>query len=392
MNNSIFNDASKAFAKMSTKDLKKEIRVFKLMNSWLNNKATQAVAKFFLWLPLIKMLIKPFLRRTVFNIFCGGESISECLKTVNRLAANNVMTILDYSKEAGNENSYDVTLQELLNTIKEAKNNNNISFAVFKMTGIASKQLLEKMSNKTASKREALDFEKVKKRVDTLCITAKRNGVKILIDAEDYCYQNIIDSLAEEMMIKYNKDGFVVYNTIQLYRKDKLAYLKEIHERLKNLGVKSAFKLVRGAYMDKERKRAKRGGYPSPIHSTKEKTDEDYNLALKYFVSNSASMAICAGTHNQYSTELLMSLMQEFGINNKDERVFFAQLLGMADNISNILGNANFNVAKYVPYGLIEEAMPYLIRRADENKSISGEMSRELSIRKEVLRKRKNEK
>jgi len=333
--------------------------------------------------------IEWLLKLTAFGQFCGGESVDDCRKTVDRLFENNVTTILDYSKEHGNESTYDGAVDELLKTVYEAKINRKVSFAVFKFTSISDMDVLESISNGNATAEQKSNFEKIKVRVNRLCKAAFENNVKILVDAEHSWIQNAIDAVTEDMMVEYNKQDFVVYNMLQLYRHDRLSYLKELHLRLKAKGVKVGLKIVRGAYMEQERERAEQNGYPSPIQATKNDTDRDYDLALKYCMENLSDIAVCAGTHNQKSSELLVELMQQNNIKENDSKVFFAQLLGMADHVSNNLGDAGFNVAKYVPYGKIKEAMPYLFRRVDENKSIAGEMSRELTIRKSELKRRK---
>ncbi|MEI2747299.1 MAG: proline dehydrogenase family protein [Ferruginibacter sp.] len=377
-----------AFSKMSNWKLRKEVFLFKIMNSeklssWFKKKTNYALEK--------NIPIEWLLKLTVFGHFCGGESVSKCRKTIERLSQNKVTTILDYSKEHGDETTYDAAVYEVLKTITEAKSNKNISFAVFKFTSIADMDVLEMISSGAASQEQHNNFEIIKARVNRLCKAAFENNVKILVDAEHSWIQKAIDNVTEEMMMKYNRDEAIVYNTVQLYRHDRLDYLKQLHKRLALNNIKTGVKLVRGAYMDIERERAFKNGYVSPIQAKKIDTDRDYDLALRYCIENIDTVAICAGTHNQASSELLADMMLKGYINEGDKRIYFAQLLGMADHISNNLGDAGYNVAKYVPYGTVKEVMPYLFRRADENKSVAGEMSRELKLRKAELQRRKSE-
>ncbi len=387
MNNNLdFTDSKNAFSKVSTRKLRKEIFLFKIMNSPLLSKISQRTIK---WALKNRLPIDWLLKITVFEHFCGGQSVDDCKKTINRLSDNNITTILDYSKEHGDESTYDKAVDELMKTIAEAKNNNKVSFAVFKFTSIADMEVLEMISKGNASNEQEANFNKIFTRVNRLCQFAFESDVKILIDAEHSWIQPAIDMAAEKMMILYNKEKFIVFNTIQLYLHDRLDYLKNLHKKLSELGIKTGVKLVRGAYMDIERERALQNGYSSPIHTNKNDTDRDYDSAIQYCTSNLKEIAICAGTHNQKSSELLVEMIEKSKIIKKDDRIYFAQLLGMADHISNNLGVAGYNVAKYVPYGKIKEVIPYLFRRADENKSVAGEMSRELKIRKEELKRRK---
>ena len=374
------------FSKISTLNLLKQIILFSILNS---PKLNDRVKRITTYLLKHKWPISWILEQTVFHHFCGGTSIKDCRRCIDKLSQNNVSTILDYSIESGNEFIYNLTVQELINTIFEAKNNSSISFTVFKFTSIADIDLLERMSKNSTLNEDLIKFERVKQRVDLLCKTAFDNNVKILIDAEHSWIQDIIDNVAESMMDKYNSENSIVYTTIQLYRNDRLKYLIRLHTELKSHGKKTALKLVRGAYMDMERERALIRGYTSPIYNTKKETDNDYNLSLKYCIENIDTMSICVGTHNSTSCEFLTNLIIEKKISFKDDRIFFAQLLGMADDISNNLASRGFNVAKYVPYGKVEDVLPYLFRRADENKSISGEMSRELLLRKMELSNRR---
>ncbi|MDB4683014.1 proline dehydrogenase family protein, partial [Crocinitomicaceae bacterium] len=267
----------------------------------------------------------------------------------------------------------------------------NIPFAVFKITGISKFSLLEKASIdlNQLSTEEASELNKVKNRIDRICSAAKKKNVPVFIDAEETWVQDIIDQWAFEMMLLYNKEKCIVYNTIQMYRHDRLVFLKECNEKAKQSNISYGIKLVRGAYMEKERKRADEMGYPSPIQPDKESTDRDYDIALDYILKNINYLSLVAGTHNENSSKKLALALENHNISKDDPRIFFAQLLGMSDHISFNLADHNYNVAKYVPFGPIKEVMPYLLRRADENTSVAGQTGRELGLIKLELLSRK---
>jgi proline dehydrogenase len=289
---------------------------------------------------------------------------------------------LDYSVEGKeSEIDFDACSTETIATIAKAKNDKNIPFCVFKVTGMARFDLLEKVSSKIAlSAPENLEFERIQNRVNSICKAANIAGVPVFIDAEESWIQQAIDNLANQMMVLYNKDKAIVYNTYQLYRKDRLTYLKKSFEAAQQLNYFLGAKLVRGAYMEKERNRAIEKNYPSPIHESKENTDADYDSAVEFCTENISRIAICAGTHNENSSMKLADLMQKRNIPSDTKNIYFSQLLGMSDHISFNLANANFNVAKYVPYGPVNEVLPYLIRRAQENTSVKGQTGRELNL------------
>ena len=233
-------------------------------------------------------------------------------------------------------------------------------------------------------------WQAAKTRMNTICITAKKNDVPILVDAEESWFQNAIDDLVEEQMQRHNTEKVIVYNTIQLYRKDRLDFLKRSFEKAQSGGYKLGVKLVRGAYMEKERERAKDQGYPSPIHDSKSDTDRNYDLALEFCVNNFPNIQLVAGTHNEDSSKRLVSLMTDNNIQPSDSHIYFSQLYGMSDNISYNLAAGNYNVVKYVPYGPILDVMPYLIRRAEENTSIAGQTGRQLSLIMQEKARRSN--
>ncbi|MFN3876193.1 MAG: proline dehydrogenase family protein [Flavobacteriales bacterium] len=326
--------------------------------------------------------VKWAVKRTIFNHFCGGETIEECLFRAERLAEGGIGTILDYSVEGQeDDDSLDHARDEILRTIAAAKARKDIPFSVFKVTGVSPTGLLQKVSDGAAlGPDDAREWALVQGRVEAICRAAHEAGIPVLIDAEDSWYQPAIDELATRMMERFNGERAIVFNTIQLYRHDRLAFLKDSLAAAERGGYHLGVKLVRGAYMEKERERAAELGYPSPIHADKAAVDRDYDDALRFCVAHLGRMAVMAGTHNEQSTLLLARLMEERGIARNDRRVWFAQLLGMSDNISCNMAASGYNVAKYVPYGPVRAVLPYLIRRAQENTSVAGQMGRELAL------------
>jgi proline dehydrogenase len=384
-----FENTEVAFKGKSNKDLKRAYWLFKMVGN-------RGFVKFGKWATnfalSLRLPVKGMIRKTIFRQFCGGESIEDSLATSDALALNNVKTILDYSIEGKtSEEDFDKTVNEIISTINEANKNQNIPFAVFKVTGICLFNTLEISNDGIENLNEAdlAAYNKVVERVDRICSAASKHQVPLFIDAEESWIQNTIDNIVYEMSVKYNQNKAIVYNTVQMYRHDRLEFLKSQIERAKNEGWKLGVKIVRGAYMEKERDRAEEKGYPSPIQPDKASSDRDFNKALELCVDNKDTVSICAGTHNEESSLYLANLMKENGIAENDERFFFAQLLGMSDHISFNLADNGFMVAKYVPYGPIKEVLPYLIRRAEENTSVAGQTSRELSLIMSEMKRRK---
>ncbi|MCH2233990.1 MAG: proline dehydrogenase family protein [Crocinitomicaceae bacterium] len=384
-----FENTEIAFAGKSDKDLAWSHRLFKLMGKpWLVSLG-KGLTNFAL---AIRLPIRGIIKKTIFRQFCGGENIQECRTKIQELANYKVGTILDYSVEGKTtEEDLDKTRDEIIATITEAKKNDSIPFSVFKVTGIAQTDVLRKANKsiENLSESESANFAIAKKRVEAICQAAFDANVPVFIDAEDSWFQDIIDALATEMMERYNSEKAIVFNTIQMYRHDRLAFLQKSMEEALSKGYHLGIKLVRGAYMEKEREVAQEEGYPSPIQPDKATTDRDYDLALEYLVKNIDKAAICAGTHNENSSLYLVELMEEHGISKDDKRVYFAQLLGMSDHISFNLTHAGYNVAKYVPYGPVKEVIPYLMRRAQENTSVAGQTGRELKLILEEKQRRK---
>ena len=372
-----FDNTENAFKAKSNSDLNRSYWLFKMVGN-------PAFVSFGAKMAPIGLAIgfKGLIKNTIFKQFVGGENINECDKTIAELGKFNIGTILDYSVEGKeSEADFDACCKETIETIHKAKNDQLIPFCVFKVTGLARFALLEKVSaNAQLSDAETKEYEKVKQRVSSICRESFNANQPLFIDAEESWIQPAIDALADENMAQFNKEKAIVYNTYQLYRKDRLDFLKQTIVHAKANGFKVGAKLVRGAYMEKERARAIEKKYPSPIQDTKEDSDIDYNRALEECVKNIDMMGLCAGTHNEKSSLYLVELMNKYAISSSDKRIYFSQLLGMSDHISYNLALSNYNVSKYVPYGPVKEVLPYLMRRAQENTSVKGQTGRELSL------------
>ncbi|GGK66463.1 proline dehydrogenase family protein [Rufibacter glacialis] len=383
-----FEDTAIAFADKSDAELYKTYLLFAAMNNNSMVKMGGGLMKKALnWNLPVKFLIK----KSIFEQFCGGETIQECRPTIDRLGRSGIGTILDYSVEGeSNEASFDHTVQEIIATIEMAATSSHIPFSVFKVTGVADPALLAKaQTTQELTQAEKAAFSRARARVKAICQRAFERGVRVFIDAEESWMQETIDQLTIEMMELYNQERPIVYNTYQLYRHDRLDVIKRDYERALQNGYYLGGKLVRGAYMEKEGRVAQRKGLNNPINPTKQATDALYDESLRFCLEHIDRIAICAGTHNEQSCYYLMDLMAQFNVAPNDERIYFAQLLGMSDNLSYNLAHAGYNVAKYVPYGPVEAVMPYLLRRADENTAIAGQSSREFSLVKKELARRK---
>jgi len=385
-----FSNTKIAFSGKSNSDLNRSYLLFKLLSkpTWV-----RLGSNLTLWALKFHLPIKWLVKKTIFKQFCGGENINDCTETINKLGDFKIGAILDYSVEGKeSEIDFDNTMLETINTVTKATQSNHIPFCVFKVTGIAPFELLEKITNnESLSDSETASKLRLIERVDKICNAASKAGIPIFIDAEESWIQQAIDDLADMMMQKYNQQNTIVYNTFQLYRKDRLPFLKTSLEKGKKNNYKLGAKLVRGAYMEKERERALKMGYPSPIQETKKDTDTDYNAALEFCLKNINNISICAGTHNEDSSLLLTKLMYEHKIENTDKRIYFSQLFGMSDNLSYNLASDNYKVAKYLPYGPVKETLPYLIRRAQENTSVEGQTGRDLGLIMKEKQRRKIE-
>jgi proline dehydrogenase len=383
-----FQDTATAFADKSDAELREKYRLFKMLNSPFLNAVGTRAATFAL---AIGLPVEGLIKRTIFEQFCGGETIAECEPVVQKLGRARVGAILDYAIEGRSaEQDFDNTKDEIIRTIERAKDDPNIPFSVFKVTGIAPLGTLEKLScKKKLDAKGQAKCERIHSRVNEICEAAHAVGPPVFIDAEESWIQNAIDRLAGEMMEKYNRQKAIVYTTLQMYRTDRLQFLKDARREAHSAGYILAVKLVRGAYMEKERERADEMGYESPIHADKKATDRDYNAALEYCIDHIDDVAFVAGTHNERSTHLLAQMMHQRGLAHDHPQIFFSQLYGMGDNLSYILAKNGYNVSKYVPYGPVADAIPYLIRRAQENSSAAGTVSRELDLITTELERRR---
>ena len=375
-----FENTKIAFKLKSNLDLNRALWLFRVIGSPFIVKLGKAITLAALKLRLpINFIVK----RTIFKQFCGGENIEECSETIAALGAHGVGTILDYSVEGKTkDDDFERTTQIIIDTIIKADLKKEIPFAVFKITGISDFGLLEKANNidESLGAEEQIKLDQIKERINRICSTAYEKSVPVFIDAEESWIQDIIDIWAFEMMLKFNTSKTIVYNTVQMYRHDRFEFLKKCKEDASKNGITYGVKLVRGAYMEKERARALEKGYPSPIQKDKAATDKDYNKAQDFILEHLSDFALVAGTHNESSSLMLSEALKKHSIGNNDPRVYFAQLLGMSDHISFNLANEGFNVAKYVPFGPVKEVMPYLLRRADENTSVAGQTGRELGL------------
>ena len=384
----IFNNTEVAFSLKSETELDRAYFLFKLIANEPLVRIGTAVTNFAL---KAHLPVEGLIRATVFDHFCGGVNELDCLSVVDKMYTKGVSSVLDYSVEGKEEEAqFDLALHMTLKTIEFAKEREAIPFAVFKPTGGGRLDLYTKVGEKqTLSAGEQSEWNKVKNRFELVCKTAHDKDVALLIDAEESWMQDAADDLVEEMMRKYNKEKVIVFNTLQMYRWDRLDYLKQLHEKAKTEGFHIGMKLVRGAYMEKEHLRAKEKGYPTPICASKQATDDNFNAAIDYMMHHIDKMAIFAGTHNEESSYKLLEMLAENGISKSDTRLWFGQLFGMSDNISYNLAANGFNVAKYLPFGPVRDVMPYLIRRAEENTSVAGQTSRELNLLKTERQRRK---
>ncbi|WP_335965482.1 proline dehydrogenase family protein [Galbibacter sp. PAP.153] len=390
--NKIFNNTERAFALKSDSQLQRAYFLFRMIAIGPLVRTGSAVTNFAL---RAHLPIEGMVRRIVFDHFCGGVSEKDCLPVIGKMYEKGVNSILDYSAEGKEaENQFDDAMDKIVKVIDFAKDRKSIPFAVFKPTALGRFGLYQKVTEKKAlDEGEQLEWERVEKRYHEVCSKAHKNGVAVLIDAEESWMQDAVDDLVLKMMRTYNRERAIVFNTLQMYRWDRLDYMKELIEISDREKIKVGIKIVRGAYMEKENERALVKGYPSPICESKEDTDLNFDRAVELMSDHLDKFSIFLGTHNEYSTYRLMDLMAKLNIGSKDPRVWFGQLYGMSDHITYNLADSGYLVAKYLPYGPVRDVMPYLIRRAEENTSVSGQTSRELFlIKKEKARRRLNRK
>lgn len=386
-----FENTQVAFAYRSNAELKKAYYMFKMLGyPSLVNLGKKVLIPAIEWGLPLQGLVKV----TVFKQFCGGETVEESNDVIDRIKGYGVKAILDYSVEGNeNEEEFEKATTKLLKTVRMAETQLAIPFAVFKVTALCRHKLLEKKSkNVDLTYEEEQEWTRVKQRVLRICEAGAQNAFPVMIDAEESWIQGGIDELCEEMMARFNKEKPLIYNTVQMYRHDRLEYLKNLYERAKKEKYFLGIKVVRGAYMEKERERAEEMGYPSPIQLDKAASDRDYDKAIEFIVDHIDDISLVAGTHNEASSKHLVDLMEAKELLPNDERIYFSQLYGMSDNLSFNLAHAGYNVVKYLPFGPVKEVLPYLIRRAEENTSVKGQTGRELALIQAELKRRKKEK
>ena len=384
----IFDNTEIAFSLKSDSELERAYFLFKMISIEPLVRIGTAATNFAI---KAHLPIEGLIRSTVFDHFCGGVNEEDCLPVIDKMYEKGVSSVLDFSVEGKeNDKEFDSAMNTTLKIIDFAKEKEAMPIAVFKPTGFGRLKIFEKVGNNEAlSERENEEWQKVVKRYDTVCKKGKENNVSVLIDAEETWMQDASDDLVRQMMQKYNTEKPVVFNTLQMYRKDRLDFLKQEHKLAQEKGYYLGFKLVRGAYLEKENERAKEKGYPTPMCPIKEATDKNYNDAIAYMLEHIDDMSIFNGSHNEESSYLMMSIMAEKGLKNNDQRAWFGQLYGMSDHISFNLAYKGYNVAKYVSFGPVKDVMPYLIRRAEENTSVAGQTGRELALLTKEKRRRK---
>lgn len=384
----IFDNTEVAFSLKSDSELERAYFLFKMISIEPLVRIGTAATNFAI---KAHLPIEGLIRSTVFDHFCGGVNEDDCLSVIDNMYKKGVSSVLDYSVEGKeSEIEFDAARDKVLKILNFAKEIDAIPIAVFKPTGFGRIHLYEKIGKGIElTINETNEWQSVVERFDTVCNKAKENDVAVLIDAEESWMQDAVDALVTKMMQKYNTEKPIVYNTLQMYRHDRLAFLKKEHKKAIDGKYYLGYKLVRGAYLEKENDSADENGYKSPICTSKAITDENFNAGLRYMINNIDSMSLFAGTHNEDSSYLLMELMNEKGLQTNDSRVWFGQLYGMSDHISFNLANKGYNVAKYVPFGPVRDVMPYLIRRAEENTSVAGQTGRELALLSKEKKRRK---
>ena len=384
----IFSNTEVAFALKSDSELERAYFLFRLIKSEPLVRIGTAVTKFAL---KSSLPVEGLIRSTVFDHFCGGVTEEDCMQTIDKMYTKNVHSVLDYSVEGKEiESQFDHVMDKTLDLINFVNEKDAIPFAVFKPTGFGRFSLYQKITeNKKLTPSEKEEWDKVVDRYEAVAKASFEKDIPLLIDAEESWMQKAADELIEDLMEKYNKEKVIVFGTLQLYRHDRLDYLKRLHQRAKKNGFKIGMKLVRGAYMEKERERAIEMGYKDPICKNKSDTDKNYDEVMLYMFDNLNDMAIFNGTHNEESSQLFMKLIERSNYSKSDPRLWFGQLYGMSDNISYNVANEGYNVAKYLPFGPVKDVMPYLIRRAEENTSVAGQTNRELELIRAEKKRRK---
>ncbi len=389
--NSSFDNTEVAFNLKTDSELERAYFLFKMISHQPLVRIGTAATNFAL---KAKLPVEGLIRATVFDHFCGGVNEEDCIPVIDKMFTKNVCSVLDYSVEGKeDEAQFDSAKDKIIKIICFADKKEAMPIVVFKPTGFGRFALFQKIGeNQTLTLDEESEWNRVVNRFNEVCKLAKEKDIEILIDGEESWMQDTADNLVEDMMRLYNTEKPIVYNTLQLYRWDKVAYLKDIHNRANKEGFKLGFKIVRGAYMEKERERAEQKGYKSPICESKQATDDSFNEALVYILNHLIDISVFIGSHNEESNLLAMELMAQKNISKNDNRVWFGQLYGMSDHISYNLSDLGYNVAKYVPFGPVRDVLPYLIRRAEENTSVEGQTSRELMLLSKEKKRRKTQK
>jgi proline dehydrogenase len=400
-----FDNTANAFEYKSNKELRKANFLFSSMSY---QTLVSAGIKLTTWAMKLRLPINGIIRNTIFEQFVGGESLAETAPVAKKLGKFDVQVILDYGVEGGesSESAFDHACDEFIRVIDYAATQPNIPFMSIKVTGISRFALLEKLDHsveahagslmkrfaaafESLSEEERLEWNRIRERMHKICSRAAEKNIGVLVDAEETWIQDPVDVLTMQMMDEFNKDKVVVYNTVQLYRHDRLSFLNDSVEAAKQRGFVLGVKLVRGAYMEKERARAVANGYASPIQKDKDSTDKDYNAGIKVCVDNIDKVAFIVASHNEDSNLLAAQLLEEKGLSHRHPHVHFSQLYGMSDNITFNLAKAGYSVSKYLPFGPIRDVIPYLMRRAQENSSVAGQTGRELGLIKKELARRK---
>lgn len=384
----IFENTATAFSLKTDSELERAYFLFKMIANEPLVKLGTLMTNFAI---KAHLPVEGLIRATVFDHFCGGVNEEDCLPVVDRMYEKGVCSVLDYSVEGKeDEDPFDNATDVILKILDFVKEKEAIPFAVFKPTGFGRFGLYQKITEgKELTSNEKAEWGRIVNRFDKVCKKAHDLDVSLLIDGEESWMQSAADGLVEEMMRKYNTKKPIVFNTLQTYRWDRLPYLKELHSRALKSGFKIGVKVVRGAYMEKENERAREKGYPSPICESKQATDQNFDNSIAYMLNDLDTFSIFSGTHNEESCYKLMQSLWDKGIAKNDNRIWFGQLYGMSDHISFNLAEAGYNVAKYLPFGPVRDVMPYLIRRAEENTSVAGQTSRELSLLKAERKRRK---
>jgi proline dehydrogenase len=374
-----FDDTAIAFHRKSDRELFLSFLIFWLTKSPFLVKFLSQAARIAL---AMKLPIKPLIKATVFRQFCGGETQAEYAKVIKRLAGDSIGTILDYAVEGiEDEDGFEATKKALIHIIRQSQSNPDIPCTCMKMSAIGTSKLFEKVTNaEPLSDAEDREWHSLRRRLEEICEAALQADKPIYIDAEESWVQGAMDTLAEEMMARYNQKRAIVFTTLQMYRWDRIEYLRQLIASAESSSYRLGIKFVRGAYLEKERARALENGYPSPINATKEDTDRDFDEAVKISMEHIDAVEICVGTHNEKSCRLMTEHMQTYNLPNNHPHVYFSQLFGMSDNISYNLAHSGYNVSKYLPFGPLESTLPYLTRRAEENTAIAGQMSKELEV------------